>query len=148
MFALRSALPSFSTLPDDRPLRFTDSPQHGLTSTTTSGLGSNYTNTSGITLPPTPSPRRKLSMSSFNEMAEMEAHPENRSPYFYPGRQFNYREPFQSDFRPRNYIHDDYAPTNRDAGYFGKWNIIDFDSKHIMSDDEFQCEHSSHEQYG
>lgn len=120
-----SALPSFSTLPDDRPLRFTDSPQHGMTSTTTSGLGSNYTNTSsGLTLPPTPSPRRKQSMGSFNEMAEIEAKADNnRSPYFYPGRQFNYREPFQSDFRPKNYIQDDYASMNRDAGYFGKINL-------------------------
>lgn len=119
---IRSALPSFTTLPDDRPLRFADSPQHGLTSTisTTSGLGSNYTNTSGITLPPTPSPRRKLSMGSFNEMAELESNQEKgHSPYFYTGRHFNYCEPVQSDFR-RNYAHDDYVPFNRDVGYFGK----------------------------
>lgn len=100
-------------MPDDRPLRFTDSPLHGLTSTTTSGLGSNFT------LPPTPSPRHKHSMGSFNEMAEIEAKPENRSPYFYSGRQFNYREPFQNDFRTRTYVHDEYGTINRDAGYFG-----------------------------
>lgn len=107
---------------DDRPLRFTDSPQHGLTSTmsTTSGLGSNYTNTSGITLPPTPSPRRKLSTASFNEMAEMQPAHDNRTASYYTGKYLNnYREPLQTEPMHRNYMPEDYVPTN-DAGYFGK----------------------------
>lgn len=69
---------------DEKPIRFTDSPQHYLNSTmsTTSGLGSNYTtNTSGIlsssisgglgTQPPTPSPRRKSSLTSFTDVSDM-----------------------------------------------------------------------------
>lgn len=71
---------------DDRPLRFTDSPQNYLPSTmsTTSGLGS--ISGSG-TQPPTPSPRRKSSATSFSEMAEMqpEHHNDIRPPMFIPG---------------------------------------------------------------
>lgn len=106
----------FSTMPDDRPYKFTESPQHGLTSTlsTTSGLGSNFTNTSGMTLPPTPSPRRKLSMASLNETPEMD---QDQFPYLYPAKPFFLRDTMQSDYRHRV---PDYSSSNRDGVYFGK----------------------------
>lgn len=112
----------FSTMPDDRPYKYTESPQHGLTSTlsTTSGLGSNFTNTSGMTLPPTPSPRRKLSMASLNETPEMEAGQDpSQFPYLYPAKPFTFRDIVQPDYRHRSYV-PDYAPSNRDAAYFGR----------------------------
>lgn len=107
-------------MPDDRPYKMSDSPQHGLTSTlsTTSGLGSNFTNTSGMTLPPTPSPRRKLSMASLNETPEMEPNQDNQLPYLYPGKPFHFRDTMQSDFKHRNYL-PEYSSNNPDAAYFG-----------------------------
>lgn len=98
---------------DDRPIRFTDSPQHYLPSTmsTTSGLGSNYTtNTSSIggTQPPTPSPRRKTSTSSFSEVAELQYDQNNRAPIYVPG---NYVE-----YRPHQAV-EEVAPHH--IGYFG-----------------------------
>lgn len=82
-------------MPDDKPMRFTDTSQHylGSTMSTTSGLGSNYTtNTSGLsssisgsTVPPTPSPRRKCSTSSFTECTELQEERDNRAPIYIPG---------------------------------------------------------------
>ncbi|KAL9698782.1 hypothetical protein quinque_002223 [Culex quinquefasciatus] len=90
---------------DDRPLRFTDSPQHYLPSmmSTTSGLGSNYTPSgpssslsgggggggSG-TQPPTPSPRRKSSTTSFIEYGELPEEHESRAGLYIPGDYVNY----------------------------------------------------------
>lgn len=82
------------SVPDDRPIRFTDSPQHYLPSTmsTTSGLGSNYTtNTSSLGQPPTPSPRRKTSASSFSEVPELQYDQNNRQPIYIPGNYVEYR---------------------------------------------------------
>lgn len=78
----------------DSPIRFTDSPQHYLPSTmsTTSGLGSNYTtNTSSMGQPPTPSPRRKTSASSFSEVPELQYDQNNRQPIYIPGNYVEYR---------------------------------------------------------
>lgn len=104
---------------DDRPVRFTDSPQHYLPSTlsTTSGLGSNYT-TSGMSSslggggspqPPTPSPRRKTSVTSFSEVPELQhERSDNRAPIYIPG---NYM-----DHRTHHVVEDVQNP----VGYFGK----------------------------
>ncbi|GAB0092990.1 hypothetical protein DMENIID0001_080420 [Sergentomyia squamirostris] len=92
----RPNLSTFAMAPDEKPTRFTDTSQHylGSTMSTTSGLGSNYTtNTSGLsssisgsTQPPTPSPRRKCSTSSFTECAELqEERADNRAPIYVPG---------------------------------------------------------------
>lgn len=94
----RPTLSSLSTVAaDDRPIRFTDSPQHynmPSTMSTTSGLGSNYTtNTSTglsasiscMTQPPTPSPRRKTSSTSFSEVEELQLERDNRAPIYIPG---------------------------------------------------------------
>lgn len=100
------------SVPDDRPIRFTDSPQHYLPSTmsTTSGLGSNYTtNTSSIGQPPTPSPRRKTSASSFSEVPELHYDQKNRTPIYVPG---NYVE-----YRPSQVAED---VVENHTGYFGK----------------------------
>lgn len=102
---------------DDKPLRFTDSPQYYLNSnmSTTSGLGSNYTtNTStglssslsgGTNQQMTPSPRRKSSCTSFtNDIPELS---EDLS-------------------RDRRYVLNDYhnfRPNVHHAGYFGKKNL-------------------------
>lgn len=93
---------------DDRPIRFTDSPQHYLPSTmsTTSGLGSNYTTSSIGGQPPTPSPRRKTSASSFSEVPELHYDQNNRTPIYVPG---NYVE-----YRPS---HEDVVSNH--GGYFG-----------------------------
>ncbi|XP_055692326.1 mitogen-activated protein kinase kinase kinase 11-like isoform X1 [Lutzomyia longipalpis] len=93
----RHLRPNLSNLgmPDEKPMRFTDTSQHylGSTMSTTSGLGSNYTtNTSGLsssisgsTQPPTPSPRRKCSTSSFTECTELQEERDNRAPIYVPG---------------------------------------------------------------
>lgn len=104
---------------DDRPVRFTDSPQHYLPSTmsTTSGLGSNYTTSGmsgsmgGSTQPPTPSPRRKTSSTSFSEVPELQQRErlDNRQPIYVPG---NY-----VDYRPHQVIEEVQNP----AAYFGEW---------------------------
>lgn len=99
------------SVPDDRPIRFTDSPQHYLPSTmsTTSGLGSIYTtNTSSIGQPPTPSPRRKTSASSFSEVPELHYDQSNRTPIYIPG---NYVE-----YRPSQVVED---VVQNHTGYFG-----------------------------
>ncbi|XP_038120224.1 mitogen-activated protein kinase kinase kinase 11 isoform X2 [Culex quinquefasciatus] len=101
----RTPLSSLSPRQDDRPLRFTDSPQHYLPSmmSTTSGLGSNYTPSgpssslsgggggggSG-TQPPTPSPRRKSSTTSFIEYGELPEEHESRAGLYIPGDYVNY----------------------------------------------------------
>lgn len=113
---------------DDRPLKFTDS---YLTSTisTTSGLGSNYTthtSGSGSILPQTPSPRRKTSSTSFSEVAELQEAElnDNRAPMYAPEKYFDYRVPSnQYVNRKPNYSIDDSLPSNRNVGYFGKFDI-------------------------
>lgn len=107
-----------STAADDRPVRFTDSPQQYLPSTisTTSGLGSNYTTSGmsgsmgGSTQPPTPSPRRKTSSTSFSEVPELQQRErfDNRQPIYVPG---NY-----VDYRPHQVAGEFQNPT----AYFGK----------------------------
>lgn len=107
------------TIPDDRPIRFTDSPQHYLPSTmsTTSGLGSNYTtNTSSIggrTQPPTPSPRRKTSTSSFSEVPELQYDQNNRAPIYVPGNYVEYRPNQVAEEVVHNHI-----------GYFGNGEFM------------------------
>lgn len=104
---------------DDKPLKFTDS---YLTSTmsTTSGLGSNYTtNTSGSgTQPPTPSPRRKTSATSFGEIVEMQEHEGNynRSQIYEQANYGDYRSPTQ------HYGIDDNPPSDQRSAYFGKFS--------------------------
>ncbi|XP_055841363.1 uncharacterized protein LOC129908691 isoform X4 [Episyrphus balteatus] len=112
----RASLSSMSFIPDVRNSRRSDSPQHyqnPSTITTTSGLGSNFTtNTSGMlsssftshTQPPSPSPRRKISASSFTDNMDY-LQDRNTSPlqmYF--------------ESRPQNPI---YAPIAQRAGYLG-----------------------------
>lgn len=101
-------------MPDEKPIRFTDSPQHYLASTlsTTSGLGSNYTtNTcssiSATTQPPTPSPRRKSSGASFTELSDIQER-ENRTGIYVPGDYVSYQQQHAVQGGP--------SP----GGYFGK----------------------------
>lgn len=127
----RSNLSSMATMADDRSLKFTDS---YLTSTisTTSGLGSNYTtNTSGSgsTQPPTPSPRRKTSSTSFKDLVELpETEPnDNRKPAYVTSREYNsqHTQPYGSMRQPPSqqhqlYANDDNLARHRNFGYFGK----------------------------
>lgn len=119
-----------ATMADDRSLKFTDS---YLTSTisTTSGLGSNYTtNTSGSgsTQPPTPSPRRKTSSTSFKELAELpESEPsDSRAPAYIPGRDYSSQQTQDYGMRPQAtqphqlYANDDNLARHRNIGYFGR----------------------------
>lgn len=137
MHNFRSNLSSMATMADDRSLKFTDS---YLTSTisTTSGLGSNYTtNTSGSgsTQPPTPSPRRKTSSTSFKELVELpETEPnESRAPMYSPCREYNNLHQTQA-YGMRNqpipqhqlYANDDNLARHRNFGYFGKRFAADF----------------------
>lgn len=129
----RSNLSSMATMADDRSLKFTDS---YLTSTisTTSGLGSNYTtNTSGSgsTQPPTPSPRRKTSSTSFKELVELpESEPnDSRAPAYVSGRDYNSQRTQQYGLRQHPtqqhqlYANDDNLARHRNFGYFGKRNV-------------------------
>lgn len=107
---------------EEKPIRFTDSPQHYLNSTmsTTSGLGSNYTtNTSGVlsssisggmgTQPPTPSPRRKSSLTSFTDVSETTQDRDSRVGGIYvPGDYGKYQQ--QSEIQH--------------GAYFGKIELI------------------------
>ncbi|XP_055550615.1 mitogen-activated protein kinase kinase kinase 11-like isoform X1 [Wyeomyia smithii] len=114
----RTQLSSISPRQDDRPLRFTDSPQHYLPSTmsTTSGLGSNYTpsgpssSLSGGagTQPPTPSPRRKSSTTSFIDYGELPEEQESRAGLYVPGDYTNYPQQNNAMFA-----------IGTSAGYFG-----------------------------
>ncbi|XP_058455589.1 mitogen-activated protein kinase kinase kinase 11 isoform X2 [Malaya genurostris] len=114
----RTPLSSLSPRQDDRPLRYTDSPQHYLPSTmsTTSGLGSNYTpsgpssSLSGGagTQPPTPSPRRKSSTASFIDYGELPEEQESRAGLYVPGDYTNYPQQNSS-----------MITTGTNAGYFG-----------------------------
>ncbi|XP_055909295.1 mitogen-activated protein kinase kinase kinase-like isoform X3 [Eupeodes corollae] len=112
----RASLSSMSFIPDMRHSRRSDSPQHyqnPSTISTTSGLGSNFTtNTSAMlsssftshTQPPSPSPRRKISASSFTDNMDY-LRDRNTSPlqmYF--------------ETRPPNTI---YTPIAQRAGYSG-----------------------------
>lgn len=104
------------SVPHDRPIRFTDSPQHYLPSamSATSGLGSNYTtNTSSIGQPPTPSPRRKTSACSFSEVPELHYDQNNRQPIYIPG---NYVE-----YRPHQVVED---VVQNHTGYFGNFDYF------------------------
>lgn len=125
----RSNLSSMATMADDRSLKFTDS---YLTSTisTTSGLGSNYTtNTSGSgsTQPPTPSPRRKTSSTSFKELVELpETEPnDSRVPAYISSRDYispqtqQYGVHQQSSQTHQLYANDDNLARHRNFGYFG-----------------------------
>ncbi|XP_062714401.1 mitogen-activated protein kinase kinase kinase 11-like isoform X2 [Aedes albopictus] len=116
----RTPLSSLSPRQDDRPLRFTDSPQHYIPSTmsTTSGLGSNYTPSGpssslsggvGGTQPPTPSPRRKSSAASFIDYGELPEEQESRAGLYVPGDYVNY--PYQGS--------SGMFTTGANAGYFG-----------------------------
>ncbi|ETN64394.1 hypothetical protein AND_003837 [Anopheles darlingi] len=85
---------------EDRMLKYTDSPQHHLPSTmsTTSGLGSNYTpsgpsssfSVGAGTQPPTPSPRRKSSTTSFMDYGELPEERESRAGLYIPGEYDGY----------------------------------------------------------
>lgn len=105
---------------DDRPLKFTDS---YLTSTmsTTSGLGSNYTtNTSGSgTQPPTPSPRRKTSATSFGEIAEIQEHEGN----YNQGQMYDTANYGDYRHQAQHYggIDDNLPTTDQRTAYFGKF---------------------------
>ncbi|KAG4076468.1 hypothetical protein HA402_005911 [Bradysia odoriphaga] len=65
-------------------------------------------NTSSIGQPPTPSPRRKTSASSFSEVPELHYDQNNRTPIYVPG---NYVE-----YKPSHGV-EDVAPNH--GGYFG-----------------------------
>lgn len=129
-FYFRSNLSSMATMADDRSLKFTDS---YLTSTisTTSGLGSNYTtNTSGSgsTQPPTPSPRRKTSSTSFKDLVELpETEPNDaRTRSYISSRDYNVQQNQQYGLRQQStqpsqlYANDDNLARHRNLGYFGK----------------------------
>lgn len=119
---IRTPLLALTAKPEDKLLRSADSLQHYLPSTisTTSGLGSNYTNTSGPssclsggnggggTQPPTPSPRRKSSTTSFIEYADLPEERESRSGLYIPGDYVNYPQQNMETF-------------GSTSGYFGKW---------------------------
>lgn len=121
----RSNLSSITTMNDDRALKFTDS---YLTSTmsTTSGLGSNYTtNTSGSgTQPPTPSPRRKTSATSFGEIVEMQEQEGNynRGQIYETANYGDYRHSSQ------HYGTEDNLPMEQRSAYFGKHFLISHQS--------------------
>ncbi|XP_058117236.1 mitogen-activated protein kinase kinase kinase 11-like [Anopheles coustani] len=93
------ALPT-SPRQDERALKYTDSPQHYLPSTmsTTSGLGSNYTpsgpsssfSVGAGTQPPTPSPRRKSSATSFMDYGDLPEERECRAGLYIPGEYDGY----------------------------------------------------------
>lgn len=133
----RPNLSSVCTLPaDDRPLRFTDSPQHyniPSTMSTTSGLGSNYTtNTSTglsgsiscMTQPPTPSPRRKASTTSFNEVAELHIDRDNHAPIYIPGHYMDYRPHQQPLAAADEQLQPALPSPSHGTAYFGKNNRI------------------------
>uniref|UniRef100_A0AAG5CYL0 mitogen-activated protein kinase kinase kinase n=1 Tax=Anopheles atroparvus TaxID=41427 RepID=A0AAG5CYL0_ANOAO len=91
---------STSPRQDERALKYTDSPQHYLPSTmsTTSGLGSNYTpsgpsssfSVGAGTQPPTPSPRRKSSATSFMDYGDLPEERECRAGLYIPGEYDGY----------------------------------------------------------
>ncbi|XP_049276648.1 uncharacterized protein LOC125760504 isoform X3 [Anopheles funestus] len=95
---------SQSTSPrqDERVLKYSDSPQHYLPSTmsTTSGLGSNYTpsgpsssfSVGAGTQPPTPSPRRKSSATSFMDYGDLPEERESRAGLYIPGEYDGYMQ--------------------------------------------------------
>ncbi|XP_035896118.1 mitogen-activated protein kinase kinase kinase 11-like isoform X1 [Anopheles stephensi] len=93
---------STSPRQDERALKYTDSPQHYLPSTmsTTSGLGSNYTpsgpsssfSVGAGTQPPTPSPRRKSSATSFMDYGELPEERESRAGLYIPGEYDGYTQ--------------------------------------------------------
>ncbi|XP_052902780.1 mitogen-activated protein kinase kinase kinase 11 [Anopheles moucheti] len=97
-------VPAQSTSPrqDERVLKYTDSPQHYLPSTmsTTSGLGSNYTpsgpsssfSVGAGTQPPTPSPRRKSSATSFMDYGDLPEERESRAGLYIPGEYDGYTQ--------------------------------------------------------
>uniref|UniRef100_A0A182MSP3 Uncharacterized protein n=1 Tax=Anopheles culicifacies TaxID=139723 RepID=A0A182MSP3_9DIPT len=94
--------PSTSPRQDERVLKYTDSPQHYLPSTmsTTSGLGSNYTpsgpsssfSVGAGTQPPTPSPRRKSSATSFMDYGDLPEERESRAGLYVPGEYDGYMQ--------------------------------------------------------
>ncbi|XP_055612330.1 mitogen-activated protein kinase kinase kinase 11-like isoform X2 [Uranotaenia lowii] len=109
----------------ERPLRFTDSPQHYLPSTmsTTSGLGSNYTpsgpssSLSGGcvgTQPPTPSPRRKSSTTSFIDYCELPEEEEETKAGLYVPECGEYE-----NFPLQHFQSNALVSTRENAGYFG-----------------------------
>uniref|UniRef100_A0A182QBG0 mitogen-activated protein kinase kinase kinase n=1 Tax=Anopheles farauti TaxID=69004 RepID=A0A182QBG0_9DIPT len=93
---------STSPRQDERALKYTDSPQHYLPSTmsTTSGLGSNYTpsgpsssfSVGAGTQPPTPSPRRKSSATSFIDYGDLPEERESRAGLYIPGEYGGYTQ--------------------------------------------------------
>ncbi|XP_053671907.1 mitogen-activated protein kinase kinase kinase 10 [Anopheles nili] len=93
---------STSPRQDERTLKYTDSPQHYLPSTmsTTSGLGSNYTpsgpsssfSVGAGTQPPTPSPRRKSSATSFMDYGDLPEERESRAGLYIPGEYDGYTQ--------------------------------------------------------
>ncbi|XP_058062388.1 mitogen-activated protein kinase kinase kinase 11-like [Anopheles bellator] len=96
----KSLAQSTSPRQEERALKYTDSPQHHLPSTmsTTSGLGSNYTpsgpsssfSVGAGTQPPTPSPRRKSSATSFMDYGELPEERESRAGLYIPGEYDGY----------------------------------------------------------
>uniref|UniRef100_A0A182NR56 mitogen-activated protein kinase kinase kinase n=1 Tax=Anopheles dirus TaxID=7168 RepID=A0A182NR56_9DIPT len=93
---------STSPRQDERALKYSDSPQHYLPSTmsTTSGLGSNYTpsgpsssfSVGAGTQPPTPSPRRKSSATSFMDYGDLPEERESRAGLYIPGEYDGYTQ--------------------------------------------------------
>lgn len=111
-----------------------------ISTTTTSGLGSNFTNTtSGIlssslgshTQPPTPSPRRKISTSSFTENLEY-SEQEDNLPIVNTFRGFQLGGTQQPMFEHKDYLRNGpnfsndggaYGAGAHRAGYLGKLSV-------------------------
>lgn len=127
----RAALASMTLLTEDRSGRRSNSPQHYhqqhlSTISTTSGLGSNFTtNTSAMlssslgsnnTQPPTPSPRRKISASSFNDNMDCSDMRDNSTPP--PPRLFESRMGIAPPmYAPSDYLTRGPCLSNDGGGY-------------------------------